>query len=237
VAGISQQDPDLLNRPVTSRHLSTKDYIETARITVADSFDSYWAARGKNLRQNMKRQRSRLIRDHVTSRLVVLTRPDDIAAAVDNFGLLESRGWKAGTGTAVHPDNAQGRFYRKIMVGFAARGEACVAQYFFGERLVACDLCVNRNGVFIVLKTTYDESEKDTSPAMLMRQELFQQLFAASTWRRIEFYGRVMEWHRRWSDEVRVMYHTTYYRWPWLAALMRRRSTPAGLRADVQPAT
>jgi len=28
-----------------------------------------------------------------------------------------------------------------------------------------------------------------------------------------------MEWHTRWSDEVRTMYHVNYYRWPFLPGI------------------
>jgi hypothetical protein len=28
-----------------------------------------------------------------------------------------------------------------------------------------------------------------------------------------------MEWHLRWTDEVRTMYHVNYYRWPGLRRL------------------
>jgi len=31
-----------------------------------------------------------------------------------------------------------------------------------------------------------------------------------------EFYGRVMEWHTKWSNDMRTMYHVNYYRWPFL---------------------
>jgi hypothetical protein len=28
-----------------------------------------------------------------------------------------------------------------------------------------------------------------------------------------------MEWHTRWTDEIRTMYHLNGYRWPWLGRL------------------
>ena len=50
--------------------------------------------------------------------------------------ILESAGWKAGSGTAVAPDNAQGRFYRAMLEAFAARGQARIYRYRFGDHQV-----------------------------------------------------------------------------------------------------
>jgi hypothetical protein len=63
-----------------------------------------------------------------------------------------------------------------------------------------------------------------------MREEACRRLFEEGRIRRIEFYGKVMEWHTRWTDEVRTMYHLNYYRWPvlgYLHALRRRGSAVA----------
>lgn len=214
VLGLTQLDPLLAPAPVDAI-----DYIQTARITVAGSFDDYWAGRGKNLRSNLKKQRTRLAADGVQLRLQVSTDPGDMMEAVRDFGRLESAGWKAGAGTAVHLNNAQGRFYHRMLAAFAARGAATVYRYWFGDQLVAMDLCIRQDDCIVVLKTTYDESvSKVFSPALLMREEAVRTLFEDGSTARIEFYGKVMEWHTRWTEEVRTLYHVNLYRW---AALRR----------------
>ena len=75
-------------------------------------FDDYWSKRGRNLRQNLKRQRNRLERESVETRMTVVEDPNLIADSVDRYGALESAGWKGREGTSLHPDNAQGKFYR-----------------------------------------------------------------------------------------------------------------------------
>ena len=221
LVGITQLDPQMLARPASTPSLATLDYIQTARITIAGTFDAYWEARGKNLRQNMRKQRARLEKEGVKPHLDVLTAPDEIDRAVAAYGLIESAGWKAAGDTALAPENAQGRFYRSMLKGFAAQGKARVYQYRFDERIVAMDLCIVGEGTLIILKTTYDETYKALSPAFLMREEAFRQLFATKEVSRIEFYGRVMEWHTRWTDEVRTMYHVNQYRWPAIYATQR----------------
>jgi hypothetical protein len=219
--GVTQQDPSCIRRPTESARLYTLDYIRTAWVPIAGSFDDYWARRGRNLRHNMKRQRAKLEQDGVATRLEVLTRPEDVGPAIEDYGRMESEGWKAAGGTAIHPGNAQGRFYRTMLEAFCRAGEGCIFRYRFGERVVAVDLCIERGGVIVILKTTYDESIKTISPTFLMRQEVFRTMFEERRVKRIEFFGRLMEWHTKWSDEVRTIFHINYYRWPFLPKFRR----------------
>ncbi len=217
--GVTQQDPDIIPRPPSSGLLETLDYIETARVSVNSSFEEYWRARGSNLRQNVRKQRNRLQREGVSVRLERVRSTSDIGEAVDDYGRLESAGWKGNEGTALHPNNAQGRFYRAMFEYCAIRGEASVYSYYFDDRLVASDLCVHRGGVLTILKTAFDESFKAVSPSLLLKVEAFEQLFSDLDIKRIEFYGRAMDWHRRLTDEIRVLYHTNQFRWEWMRRL------------------
>lgn len=236
LCALTQQDPMLAPRPLDGTAVRTLDYIDTARITLAGGFERYWEARGKNLRANLKKQRARLERDGLAPRLECVRTPEAMAQAVCDYAGLESSGWKAGAGTAVQAGNAQGRFYRHMLEGMATRGSASVYRYLVGERLVAMDLCIEDRDSIVVLKTAYDESLPSTlSPALLMREEATRALFECGRFQRIEFYGRVMEWHTRWTEEVRTMYHVNHYRWPVLGrlhALLDARRRHAGAPKD-----
>jgi hypothetical protein len=229
--GVSECDPMLTARPADRPGMRTADYIRTARITVGGGFDEYWQGRGKNLRNNLKKQRNRLRQDGVATRLEIVRHPHRMAWAVAEYGRLETTGWKGARGTAVAADNEQGRFYRTMLEAFARRGAASVYCYWLGERLVAMDLCVEGGGCIVVLKTAYDESVgPQLSPALLMREEACRELFEraqSAGIERIEFYGRVMEWHTRWTEEVRTMYHLNAYRWPMLDRLHALARRPA----------
>ena len=85
-------------------------------------------------------------------------------------------------------------------------------QYLYNNELVATDLCICSKGSFIILKTTYDERIKTTSPAILMRQDEFRHVLDNKLAQRVEFYGKVMDWHTKWSDEIRTMYHVNIAR-------------------------
>ena len=238
IVGFSQLDPEHVARSEAADRIAL-DYIDTARVTIAGTFDAYWAARGKNLRANMKKQKNKLDAEGVDLRFDCVTDPAGVAAAIADYGRLESAGWKASGGTAVSADNAQGRFYRDVFERFCARGAGRIHRCFYGDRLAAMDLCLEHGGVMVIVKTAFDESIRGTSPAFLMRHAYFPPIFEAGRPSRIEFYGRVMEWHTKWSDEVRTLYHATTYRWPLVAKLDAARRARAARRvvAETSPAT
>lgn len=219
VLSITQQDPALLDRPADTKLLRTTDYIDTAKITIATDWPSYWQARGSNLRQNIRKARNRLEKAGKRCEVRTITAVDQIADAVRTYGEIESRSWKASEGTAVSPDNDQGRLYTDLLRRFALRESARCYQLWIDDQVAATDLCILGCDEIVILKTTFDESFKDFSPAFLMRETAFASLFAENRFKRIEFYGRAMEWHRRWTDEIRTMYHLTSYRSSLLARL------------------
>lgn len=237
---ITQQDPAIRARPEETDSLGTLDYVDTARVAVEGTFDAYWSARGKNLRQNVRKQLAKVEQDGTVPRFDCITEPRGVAEAIAQYGRLESAGWKAQGGTAIGAGNAQGRFYRSVFEAFCARGAGRIYRYWLGDRVVAIDLCVVDGPMLVVLKTTYDESLRAVSPASLLRFAYFRALFDEGAIRSIEFYGKVMDWHLRWTSDVRTLYHVNAYRWPWVKRLharsrMRQRDQnrmPASL-ADV----
>lgn len=244
-----QLDPLLAPREVDQTDTNHMDYIDTGWINILGTFDEYWAARGKNLRQNMRKQRNKLAAEGSQIHMCVLTAPEDMAGAVERYGILESSGWKATEGTAIHPENPQGRFYIQLLENLAKHGEAAVYEYFFNGKTVALNLCVQRSGTLVILKTTYDETIKNYSPAFLLSQDELELIFSQGTVKRLEYYGRIMEWHTRWTDNKRTLYHLTCYRWSWLKKLaeLRQKNKPknpevlpkedANLRPNAQPAS
>ncbi|ALT77267.1 GNAT family N-acetyltransferase [Paucibacter sp. KCTC 42545] len=222
--GLTQLDPNFDPRPTDSIKRRSKDYIQTSWVDINGSFDAYWDARGKNLKQNTRKQRNKLQSEGVEPRLECLQAVAEMGTAIEQYGRLESAGWKTADGTAINPENQQGRFYRKMLENFAARGQARVYRYWFGDKVVAMDLCIDDGHVIVILKTTYDESYKAVSPSTLMRQTEFQQLFDEQKFRRIEFYGKVMEWHTRWTEQLREIYHCNLYRFQAVLNLITLRN-------------
>lgn len=220
ILGVTQLDPLLYPVPPESPTLKSVDYIRTAGIVVIGTFEDYWQKRGRNLRHNLKKQRAQLEKQHVKPCLDLITDPAEVSQAIRDYSALEQSGWKAGKGTAVHHNNVQGEFYRTLLKRFCRKGLGRIYRYRYNESVVAMDLCVEFQGTLVVLKTAYDERiSNNTSPALLMRQDAFQQIFEEGKISRIEFYGRVMDWHTKWADETRVLYHLNQYRWSVLSML------------------
>ena len=72
-----------------------------------------------------------------------------------------------------------------------------------------------------------------------MRQDQFRAWWDEGRYRRIEFYGKTLEWHTRWTDTERTLYHATAYRWPWLGrahARLAARRLAAAARSSTPPA-
>lgn len=229
--GLTQLDS--LHHPATldTPRLRSLHYIDTAWVDVDSSFETYWESRGKNLRQNTRKQLKKIEAGGVTPRIELIEAPEQIAAAIEQYGVLESSGWKAEQGTAISANGAQGRFYRRALEQAARDGQARIYRYWFGDEVVAMDLCVHQGDCLVILKTAYQQAHHAVSPSTLMRAVEFEALFNEGRFKRIEFFGRVMEWHTRWTDKSRALFHLTAYRWPWLKSLhgwlQQRHTKPA----------
>jgi CelD/BcsL family acetyltransferase involved in cellulose biosynthesis len=212
------QDPDYTSFPPLSgrTQFQSLDYIRTARLPLEGSFETYWSSRGTNLRHNLARRGRRMEEQGIAAELIALRNPDDMADGIREYGRLESSGWKGKNGTAVAEDNAQGKFYREVLEQFCARKEAVIYQYRLNGKVAASDLCLHHNGMMVVLKTAYDEELESFSPALQMRRHILQQIYVEQEVTVVEFYGPVKDWHLRWCDQVRTMYHVNCFRHSWV---------------------
>jgi hypothetical protein len=176
-------------------------------------FDEYFKSLGKNMRQNYNKVINRAAKAGDTLDIECVDDPSKIAAAVAIYGEIESQGWKAQKGTAVAPDNNQGRFYTSMLTRLAEKNQACCWYYKINDQVVAVDLCVNQNGSLIILKTTYNEEFSKQSPALQLKVEMLKHYAKHNDEiSNIEFYGRVMEWHTRLDSTTRDLQHVTWYR-------------------------
>lgn len=224
VLSFTQLDPRDWSPPHEVSTCFVKRYISTGWIDCRQDFDTYWAARSANLRASVGKAQRRLESEGRRLQVRILTSPLDMADAVARYGALESAGWKGRKGTAVAPGTPQASFYTRWLTAAAERGEARVYELVLQregepEQVLAADLCVVRGESLVLLKIAYDEAFERYSPSTLLRREFLHDLFGHASIRRIEFFGRMMDWHRRWTSEQRSLYHLTTFRWEWLAKL------------------
>jgi hypothetical protein len=110
-----------------------------------------------------------------------------------------------------------------MLENFCAAEAGRIYRYWFGDRVVAVDLCIESQGTLVVLKTTYDENFKTLSPASLLREDELRAIFHEGRIRRVEFFGKVMDWHTHWTSATRTLYHVNCFRWAWMARVHAHR--------------
>ena len=202
-------------------------YIETGNRPVPAQFEDFAKTIGKNLRQNCNKAYNRAERDNDTLAARVVDSVSDIAEGVLRYGQIESQSWKAKEGTALSPDNQQGRFYQQMMTTLAQRDAACVWYFMVSGQVAAVDLCVKKDANLIILKTTFDEQYSRYSPALLLKLEMLKYYAAHPELgvQNIEFYGKAMDWHKRLNSELRPIVHLSWQRTRLLQWLVRKIKT------------
>ena len=194
----------------------------TIRIRAPEGLDKYWAERPKELRDNVRRRQRKAGEEGIQFRLAAVTEPASIGAAVDRYGQLESSGWKGKEGTALHPDNVQGRFYRTMMEAYAASGDASMFELWNGERLAASRIVIRGPTMYVILKTTFDESLRNFAPGHVQLYEMFRTMLADQQ-RVVELYTKATRDWLLWATDTRSIDDVSVYRGGLVGELVARR--------------
>ncbi len=213
---ILAQDP--LNSPfygesaISNNNLSRMQHAITMNIAIKGSFESFWDSRSNKLRHNISRYLRRLRDNGLEFDLVINTGRTEINDSLNRYGELESLGWKAANGTAISPDNLQGKFYSDILNSFSLSENAVVYELFINKRLAASRLVVKNNMMLIMLKTTYDENLKKYSVGRILLYLLIHNSFENKEIKYIEFYTNASKDQISWAGSTRSIEHVTVYR-------------------------
>lgn len=216
---LTQQDPAIAARPTESAQLDTLDYITTAKMTLNQTFADYWASRSKNTRQNINKINNRLQNDGVQTWFDTVHSAQQLVDGVAAYANIEQNSWKNAGGTAITADDSQCKFYQQWLSSLGPdNAEVWFMQTADGP--IAADLCIKRDQTLIILKTTYLEQWAKYSPAFLLHVRGIEHCIDAGI-KNIEFYGPAMDWHRKLTDELRVMYHVNFYRFSFLKQIKK----------------
>ena len=205
----------------------------TMNISLAGTFSEYWEARPKKLRSNIGRYFRRLDKDGRALRFVTMTDPDELMAALERYGLLESAGWKGRARSAIHPDNRQGAFYRDVLQNFSRTQSARIYELYIDDELAASRIAVAGGTMLVMLKTTYLESLRQYSPGRLLLNLALQHEFSAGDYDVVEFYTDVTRDQLEWATATREICHLMHYRNPVYRWLIQR-SRPLRAMLGVQ---
>jgi len=207
---LDSQDHQLLINSKHPKQLDTKSLDIT--IDLQNSFADYLERRPKNLRKNIGRYLRRLTQDSYQLELTLIQSPEHIAEAVNRYAKLESAGWKGQQGTALDQDNTQTLFYRTVLTSLAEQGKVLIAELHADHHLIASRLCMYDAERFIILKTTYDESQKQYAPGRLLLHKLLEHLFSAHLSKTIDFYTNSTAEQIDWSTHARLFYNCSVFR-------------------------
>lgn len=180
-------------------------------VDLTGDFEGYWQSRSPKLRQNVRRYRKRITEELGQLRATVVTHPDQVASATDRYGILESRGWKGRVGTALHPGNLQGEFYRSLMAEMAEQSRSYVFELYADEILLASRLCLAGDNILVMIKTAFDERYKRYAAGRLLLYDVLQHFYEKQVFSVVDFYTNANDDQMEWATTSRSMVHSSIY--------------------------
>ena len=193
----------------------------TINVSIDGEFEDYWKSRSKNLQKNVKRYLNRISKENKNLRIEAHVTNPALQSAVLRYGKLESKGWKAAEGTAIHPNNKQGKFYLQMLSSFLEKGQAVVYELYLDNELIGSRLCISNDSILIILKTAYDEECSQYAPGRLLLYFLLKREFSEDRVKSIEFYTNATKEQISWSTGQRRVEHLTLYRSPIVLSVFR----------------
>lgn len=128
--------------------------------------------------------------------------PDDVEALLDEAYAIESRSWKARTGTAIAQNEVQARFYRHYARLAAARNMLRINFLRIDGAAIAMQIAVETEDGFWLLKIGYDEAFKRCSPGNLLIWDAIRRA-AEARLKTFEFLGKEAAWTQLWTTDAK----------------------------------
>lgn len=205
------QDPDYSFQSNVNK-ITTLKHAQTLKVNLAGTFDDYWKQRSKNLKKNIKRYRNKINSSFKKVEFKIVSEKKQLLGAMYRYGILESLGWKAIKGTAIHPNNQQGLFYNTIINNFSDKKSTKIFELYFDDQLVASRISISNDIMLIILKTTYREEYKKYAPGKILLYEIIQNEFQSKQFKDIEFYTNATKEQLAWETSSRNILHYTFYK-------------------------
>lgn len=205
------QDPRYSFATSPLKNLDVIDHVTTINVAVKGDFADYWEQRSHNVRKNIRRYFNRLANNHFAFQLNIVTEADELPSALQRYGELESKSWKGEAGTAIHSQNAQGRFYRDVLQDFAMNRQAEIIELIVNGQVIASRINILNKDMLVILKTTYAEEFSEYAPGRLLLYLLIEREFSLKRVEHIEFYTNATTDQIAWATGTRIIQHVTLY--------------------------
>jgi CelD/BcsL family acetyltransferase involved in cellulose biosynthesis len=152
-------------RPKLASRLDGKSYLEKAL---------------SNSTRKKLRQHRRRIAEKGALTAAIVTEPEAVRRALEDFMQMEASGWKGRQGTALLCDPGDAAFMRKAIVKMATLGSASIHALYLDQRPVSMQIVMRAGSAAFTWKTAYDEQFQDFSPGMLLLED-YTAAFLADT--------------------------------------------------------
>jgi CelD/BcsL family acetyltransferase involved in cellulose biosynthesis len=130
----------------------------------------------KELRRGMRR-----LEDTGAVLFAATMQPAAIAAALEDFFALESRGWKGRAGTAADCDDDIRCFIAAAVAGLAAHGKAVIDRLLVDGRAIAATITLRSGDAAWFWKIVYDENFAQYSPGVMLTVAVTEDLVDDAT--------------------------------------------------------
>ena len=193
-------------RPLLMTHAVTVD------VDITRPFDDYWHSRPKNLQKNIRRYQNRAEFLGIYLHFKVLGGEAEVLEGAHRYAELEGREWKANDGTVLASTPSQMQFYLELLRHFAAQGQAQVFELWGNDRLLASRLAITSPSTLTILKTTFDESQRELAPGCLLLHRTLAHVFEARPGTTVAFCTNADHDQLEWADRQRTIQHVSVCR-------------------------
>jgi CelD/BcsL family acetyltransferase involved in cellulose biosynthesis len=171
--GVGEPTHDALIRVLAARGTAPCVFDQVRRPKLASDLDgrAYLESALSNSSRKKLRQHRRKLSERGTLVSTVVTEPEDVQRALEEFLAMEMSGWKGRNGTALASNETDAGFMRGAMAALAANGSAAIHSIYLDGKPVSMQLVVRAGGAAFTWKTAYDEAFQDFSPGMLLLED------------------------------------------------------------------
>ncbi len=141
-------------RPMLAAHLDAKQCVELS------------GSSRKKLRQHRRR-----LGEKGALESQIITAPEAVSRALEDFLRVEAAGWKGRKGSALLCNPLDATFAREMMATLAPQGDAWIQALTLDGRPVSLQIVLRAGTTAFTWKTTYDETLHEFSPGVLLFED------------------------------------------------------------------
>lgn len=229
------------------RHYRDRQAMQSSRTNSAwldcsDGLEHALRDVSKSFRQNLKRL-TRRAQGMGALEYRMVTRPEELERALEQFLTVESSGWKKDTGTAIALDERLVGFYRALVREFGPRGMCRINVLTLDDQAIAAQFGLISDRQLNLLKIGYSHEHGSVAPGNLIMRDTIEQVCADPALDRLSFVTHP-PWSHLWKPQLAPVDYVTLFpetlsgRLTYAAAtwLQARRARAAAAAAAADPA-